>query len=137
MCSQFQIKATDVDFWSIDAKDLELKQKEGTYPPRFQIHAYARQCVCIPIYFQGTAEDIKTDLLLKPKNSGNSSVIIWYLTISFDIYESSMGIYTTTFTSTPEYSQSHKELMTREITYVKVTFVASKLLLGLPTSVWS
>jgi len=60
-----------VDFWSIDAKELELMEKERMYPPRFQIHVYATQCVCIPIFFQGTEEDIKIELLLKPDNSGN------------------------------------------------------------------
>ena len=54
----------------MDAEVLELKQAERTYPPRFQIQAYATRCVCTPILFQGTAEDIKVDLLLKPANSG-------------------------------------------------------------------
>lgn len=70
MCSHFQTKATDVDFWSIDAIELELMHKERIYPPRFQIHAYATRCMCTPIFFQGTAEDITVELLLKPANSG-------------------------------------------------------------------
>ena len=70
VCSHFQTKATDVDFWSIDAKELALMHKERIYPPRFQIRAYATRCVCTPILFQGTAEDIKVELLLKPANSG-------------------------------------------------------------------
>ena len=59
-----------MDFWSTDPKVLELKHKERIYPPRFQIQAYATRCVCTHISFQGAAEDIKTDLLLNPANSG-------------------------------------------------------------------
>ena len=70
MCSHFQTKATDVDFWSIDAEELALMHEERLYPPRFQIRAYAKRCVCTPIFFQGTEEDIKVELLLKPTNSG-------------------------------------------------------------------
>jgi len=70
MCSQFQIKATDVDFWSTDAKQLKLMHKQRMYPPRFQIHVCATQCACIPILFQGAEEDIKMELLLNPANSG-------------------------------------------------------------------
>lgn len=69
-CSHFQIMATDADFWNSDAKELKLMHEERIYPPRFQIHAYATQCVCTPIVFQGTAENIKIELLLKPAISG-------------------------------------------------------------------
>ena len=70
VCSQFQISATDVDFWKIDAKELELMHKEGMHPPRFTIHVYATQFASIPIFFQGAEEDIKIELQLKPASSG-------------------------------------------------------------------
>ena len=44
--------------------------KERMYPPRFQIHVYAAQCVRIHVCFEGTAENIETMLLFKPTNSG-------------------------------------------------------------------
>ena len=62
-----------MDFWSIDAKELELMHKERLYPPRFQVHVCAKQWVRIPICFQGTAagaEDMEPVLVFTPANSG-------------------------------------------------------------------
>ena len=61
-----------MDFWDIDKKELVLMDVEKMYPPRllFHVHVYAARCVCICICFQGTAENIEMELLLKPTNPG-------------------------------------------------------------------
>ena len=51
---------------------LQLEIEEGLYPPRFQIAAGgdATESVLAEITFKGTAENLNTELLLKPETLG-------------------------------------------------------------------
>ena len=72
----FQITANELQFWTSDKvqlDQLQLEIEEELYPPRFKIAAGGdvTKSVLAEITFKGTAENLNTELLLKPETLGN------------------------------------------------------------------
>ena len=57
--SSLQIRAEEVDFWTIPKERLQLKEKKNLYPPRFVVEVCeGTTATTITFYFKGATKQI-------------------------------------------------------------------------------